>query len=167
MRIVRTGNSLRGAQSANGTTWTQFTARTITMSETVYVGLFVCSGDTTTTISSTFSNVSITGGCPTNLSAKVGSNSVNLIWTGVTGAASYNVKRATASGGPYTTVGTPTSNSYADNVTANGTAYYYVVTAVSGLGESANSNEVVTRPVMLVPPFPLAWPPPSARARSA
>ena len=66
-------------------------------------------GDTTTTIGSTFSNVSITGGCPANLAATVGSNTVNLTWTGVTGAASYNVKRATASGGPYTTVGTPTS----------------------------------------------------------
>ncbi len=156
VRIVRSGNSLTGAHSTDGTSWTQFTARTITMSGTIYVGLFVCSGDTTTTIGSTFSNVSITGGCPANLAATVGSNSVNLTWTAVTGAASYNVKRATASGGPYTTVGTPTSNSYTDSVTANGTAFYYVVSAVgsSGLGESANSNEVVARPVMLVPAIP-------------
>lgn len=54
-------------------------------------------------------------------------------------------------------------------MTANGTAFYYVVSAVGsdGLSESANFNEVVAQPVMLVPAIPWAWPPPSVRAGSA
>ena len=152
VRIVRSGTSLRGAYSANGTSWTQFTARTITMSGTVYVGLFVCSGDTTTTIGSTFSNVSITGGRPANLAASVSLNQVNLTWTAVTGAGSYNIKRATTTGGPYTTIGTSTTASYTDNLTGNGTPYYYVVSAVvDTTGESANSDEVIAQPVISTP----------------
>ena len=152
MRIVRSGNSLRGAQSADNVTWTQFTSRTITMSGTVYVGLFVCSGDTTTTIASIFSNVSITGGRPANLAATVALNQVNLTWASVTGASNYNIKRATTSGGPYTTIGTSTTASYTDNLTGNGAPYYYVVSAVADTtGESANSDEVIAQPVITTP----------------
>src|SRR5207249_6790473 len=41
---------------------------------------------------------------PTGLTATPGNAQVALSWTASTGATSYNVKRATVSGGPYTTV---------------------------------------------------------------
>jgi autotransporter-associated beta strand protein len=154
VRVVRSGNSLRGAQSADGVTWAQYTARTINMADTVYVGLWVSSGDTTTNHSSAFSNVSITGGSPTGLSATVGIGSVHLAWTSVTGAGGYNIKRATTSGGSYTTVATSTTNSFTDSPSADGTVYYYVVSATSGLGESANSNEVLAQPIPFAPSAP-------------
>ena len=83
---------------------------------------------------------------PTNLSATAGNQQVTLIWTASGGATSYNVKRGTASGGPYTTVGSPAGTTYADTSLTNATAYYYVVTAVNATGESGNSNQATATP---------------------
>ncbi|RPH71651.1 MAG: DUF1929 domain-containing protein, partial [Myxococcaceae bacterium] len=44
---------------------------------------------------------------PTGLTATPGNTQVSLSWTASSGATSYNVKRSTVSGGPYTTVGSP------------------------------------------------------------
>lgn len=85
---------------------------------------------------------------PTGLTATAGNNQVALSWTASTGATSYNVKRATVSGGPYTTIATGVSStSYTDATAVNGTTYYYVVSAVNAGGESANSSEVSATPV--------------------
>lgn len=93
---------------------------------------------------------------PTGLAAPPGVNLVSLNWTSATGSPiSYNVKRSTDSGGPYTTVGTttaPTVN-YNDSV-LGGQTYYYVVTAENGSGESPNSLEVAATPTLAAPAAP-------------
>ena len=84
---------------------------------------------------------------PTGLTATAGNAQVTLAWSAVTGAASYNVKRATISGGPYTTIaGSVTTTGYIDSSVTNGTTYYYVVAAVTPGGESANSAQVTATP---------------------
>jgi hypothetical protein len=83
---------------------------------------------------------------PINLTATAGNTQVSLSWTASTGAASYNVKRGTVSGGPYATITSPTTTSYVDMGVTNGTAYFYVVTAVNAAGESGNSNQVSATP---------------------
>ena len=83
---------------------------------------------------------------PLNLTATGGNQQVSLAWTASTGATSYNVKRAASNGGPYTTVASPAGTSYTDTTVSNGTTYYYVVTAVSSSGESANSNQASATP---------------------
>lgn len=76
------------------------------------------------------------------LSATAEKSKVELTWASITGATSYNVKRSTTAGGPYTTIGTNvTTTTYTDSNITSGTTYYYVVTAVTSNGESANSNE--------------------------
>jgi hypothetical protein len=67
---------------------------------------------------------------------------VVLSWWGTAYATSYNVKRATTSGGPYTTIasGITEPRTYTDSGMPAGT-YYYVVTAVTPSGETAASNE--------------------------
>lgn len=72
---------------------------------------------------------------------------VSLTWSQSTGATSYNIKRASASGGPYTQAGTATTAAYTDTSLTDGTSYYYVVSAVNSAGESANSAEVMAKPV--------------------
>ncbi|WMT43488.1 fibronectin type III domain-containing protein [Paenibacillus sp. D2_2] len=84
---------------------------------------------------------------PAGLTATAGNAQVTLSWTASSGATGYNVKRATTSGGPYTTVASGvTATSYTNTGLTNGTAYYYVVSAVNSAGESANSTQVTATP---------------------
>jgi beta-lactamase superfamily II metal-dependent hydrolase len=83
---------------------------------------------------------------PTGLVGAVSSGKVALSWNAVGVATSYNVKRGTTPGGPYSTIASPGSNSHNDTTVVNGTRYYYVVTAVGPSGESANSAEIHAKP---------------------
>jgi hypothetical protein len=92
---------------------------------------------------------------PLNLTATVTNGIVNLSWSSAATATSYNVKRSTVGGGPYTTIapGVAITN-YSDPQVTNSTTYYYVVSALNAAGESANSTEVsatVPALVSLVP----------------
>src|SRR6202035_1354179 len=91
---------------------------------------------------------------PANLTATAGNGQVGLSWSASSGATSYNVKRSTTNGGPYTTIGSPTTTGYTDTGLTNGTTYYYVVSAVNAAGESANSSQVSATPRLAVPPPP-------------
>src|ERR1700728_2244914 len=84
---------------------------------------------------------------PTGLQTTSGNAQVNLSWNASVGAASYNVKRSTANGGPYNTaVASPTATNYTDTTVSNGTTYYYVVSAVNSAGQSANSAQASATP---------------------
>ena len=83
---------------------------------------------------------------PTGLTATAGNAQVSLSWSASSGATSYNVMRATANGGPYTTISSPTTTSYSDTGLTNGTTYYYVVTAANVNGASGNSNQASATP---------------------
>lgn len=89
---------------------------------------------------------------PTGLIATAGNNQVALNWNASSGATSYNVKRATVNGGPYTTLASPSTTSFTDTTAVNGTTYYYVVSAVDSAGESANSSQVSATPSAPPPP---------------
>ena len=84
---------------------------------------------------------------PTGLTATAGNAQVTLNWTASAGAMSYNVKRSTASGGPYTTIASGVTGTSCTNTgLTNGITYYYVVTALNTAGESPNSSEVIAQP---------------------
>ncbi|HEY0703748.1 MAG TPA: glycoside hydrolase family 44 protein [Candidatus Acidoferrales bacterium] len=84
---------------------------------------------------------------PANLQATGGNAQVSLTWNASTGATKYNVKRSTTSGGPFnTTLASPTTTTYVDTSVTNGTAYFYVVSAVNTAGESANSAQATATP---------------------
>jgi fibronectin type 3 domain-containing protein len=89
---------------------------------------------------------------PSGLSATPGNGQVALSWSGSSGATSYQIKRSTASGGPYGSVGTATGTAFVDGNVANGTTYFYVVSALNAGGESPNSNQAIATP--LAPPAP-------------
>ncbi len=124
-----------------------FVADTIGTDGVLYISPSTAkSSDTPATITVTLSAGTITPNTPasaTALSANPGDGQVLLAWTAASGATSYNVKRSLTNGGPYTTLSSPASSPYTDTAVANGTTYYYVVTAVNATGESASSNQVV------------------------
>ena len=74
-------------------------------------------------------------------------DAVVVSWTSTasTWADGYLVKRATASGGPYSTVGTINGQSvhtYTDNFLPFNTTYYYVIQATKSNWRSAQTAEV-------------------------
>ncbi len=82
----------------------------------------------------------------TTLTASSGNGKVVLSWNSVPDATSYNIKRAEAAGGTYTTIATSSAITFTDTNVKNGTSYYYIVTAVNNVGEGINSNEVTGLP---------------------
>lgn len=85
---------------------------------------------------------------PANLTATATNQLVTLTWSPSATATSYNVKRATTSGGAYTTLANVAVTNYPDTSVANGTTYFYVVSALNGGGEGTNSTEVSATPTV-------------------
>ena len=77
---------------------------------------------------------------PVNAGATTGA--VNVLWSNVAGATSYNVKRADTPSGPFLTVAYfRTGNNYTDiaPMVGTGRTYYYRVTSNVAVGESPDS----------------------------
>jgi hypothetical protein len=90
---------------------------------------------------------------PTGLAATVEANGhIRLDWNDNSeiDLASYNVYRSTTAATFGTTpIASPATSSYTDPTVANGTTYYYVVTAVDNEGyESTRSNQVSATPAV-------------------
>jgi serine protease len=88
---------------------------------------------------------------PTGLSASAGNGAVALDWANNTESDldGYIVYRATSAAGPYSALNSNPlgASAYTDNAVANGTTYYYRVTAVDTSGnESADSATVSGTP---------------------
>ncbi len=96
-------------------------------------------------------------GAPVGLVATSSNSQVTLTWTALSGAVTYNVKRATVSGGPYTIIASPTGASYINTGLTNGRTYYYVVSAVNTAGESPNSTQASATPALITANPPLAY----------
>jgi hypothetical protein len=89
---------------------------------------------------------------PTGLTAVPTNNQIRLVWGSSVAATNYNVKRSTASGGPYTNIVSTNATNYTDASILIGPTYYYVVSAVDQFGESTNSLEASA---MIAPRHPL------------
>ncbi len=86
---------------------------------------------------------------PEQFTVGSGNGQAELRWTLSANAATHKIKRATTRGGPYSTIASGvTGNAYVDTGLTNGLTYYYVVSAVSSSGESANSPEASATPML-------------------
>jgi endoglucanase len=143
-RSTVSGSGYANVASPTATTYTN----TGLTNGTAY--FFVVSATNSVGTSANSSQVSATPqappSAPTGLTATAGNAQVALSWTAVSGAASYNVKRATVTGAPYTTVASPAVANYTNTGLTNGTTYFFVVSAVNGGGESANSAQASATP---------------------
>lgn len=115
--------------------------------ETIYYYRVRCkAGNSYSSYSNTANAMTATLAAPIALTATVASVSqINLSWTdNTTYETNYYVERATASGGPYTQVGSLGANviTYSNTGLSVGTTYYYRVRAYDGTNYSAYSSVV-------------------------
>jgi regulation of enolase protein 1 (concanavalin A-like superfamily) len=60
LKLTRSGSTITAYSSADGNTWTEIGAATVSLTDPVTIGLFVCSHNGTQLNTSTFDNVSVT-----------------------------------------------------------------------------------------------------------
>jgi hypothetical protein len=103
---------------------------------------------------------------PTGLAAKAFDSAVQLTWSSVADATSYNVYRGTSANGEAKTPTKPavTGTSFVDTSLVDGTQYFYKISAVNGAGESAQSDEVSASPAAGLGTPPAAVPTPTKGA---
>ena len=155
VRIMRNGNTFTASVSSNGVSFVQVGAANITMATNVFIGFAVSSHTTNALSTATFDNVTIATPppAPTGLTASSGNAQISLAWLATGGAGGYNVKRALASNGPFTNVASGlTLTNYVDLGLANGSTYYYVVSATNNGGEGPISAPASAIPGLPVPP---------------
>ncbi|HSU56655.1 MAG TPA: LamG-like jellyroll fold domain-containing protein, partial [Candidatus Dormibacteraeota bacterium] len=86
---------------------------------------------------------------PTNLTASAANGQVALAWSPVPGATSYNISRATTTGGPYTLLGSTTDTAFTNTNLVNGIRYYYVLSSINVQGAGPLSAEISAFPFNL------------------
>jgi len=99
-------------------------------------------------------------GAPANFAATGGDTQVQLTWSPVTDAISYNVYWSKTSGvtpgaAGVTKIPALTTTSYTQTGLTNGDTYYYIVSATGMAGEGTASAQKSARPLPPPPPAPL------------
>ena len=152
LKLQRVGNTFTAYHSPDGAAWTVTGAPvTLALPTTYYVGFALTSHNNTLVTAAQFDQIALVSGAPVapaGLTATAGDGQVALAWNSAVGAVSYDIKRATTSGGPYTTITSVTgATGHTDTGLANATTYYYVVSAANAAGQSANSAEASATPL--------------------
>jgi hypothetical protein len=87
-------------------------------------------------------SASIGSATPVNVIASPDTNGIKLFWYCPSSTATFNIKRATTHGGPYTTIATTVTNLFFNDAAVSaGTLYFYTVSAMDTAGGSVNSAE--------------------------
>jgi fibronectin type 3 domain-containing protein len=148
--VKRSTTNGSGYQTVSSPTTTSFTNSGLTNGTTYYyvVTAVNASGESSasTQASATPAAAPQPPAAPTGLTATAGNAQVSLTWAASAGATSYHVRRSTTSGTGYTQIAAPATASFLDTTVTNGTAYFYVVSALNTAGESANSSQATATP---------------------
>ena len=152
IKLQRAGDIFTAYHSPDGVAWTAVgTPVTLALPATYQVGFALTSHNNTLVTAAQFDQIALASGAPAapiGLTATAGDGQVALAWDATSGATSYDIKRATTSGGPYVTITSVTgATDHTDTGLTNATTYYYVVSAANAAGQSANSAEASATPL--------------------
>jgi alpha-L-rhamnosidase len=87
---------------------------------------------------------------PPGFISQAGSGQVTLSWKASANAVQYTLKRSTTDGSDYQNIATNIKDmTYIDRGLTNGTAYYYVLSAVNTLGESSGTETKATPSIIV------------------
>ncbi|HXR08627.1 MAG TPA: NPCBM/NEW2 domain-containing protein [Candidatus Acidoferrum sp.] len=135
--LTRSSNTFTGYYSSDGATWIAAGSATVALSGTALAGLAVTAHNNSALCLAAFDAASTAPpATPTGLNPAANYRQVTVTWNPATGAVSYDLQRALAGAGPYTNVASLAAAGFTDTNVANGTAYYYQVSAVNPLGPS-------------------------------
>ncbi len=140
VRITRSGNTIAGYRSTDGTTWTQTGSVTLTLPSSVYVGLFATSHNDGVVTTSTFTNVSVTGGANnpptanagTDQSLAAGTTSTTLSGSGSDPEGNPLSYSWTKVSGPTVTITNATAATATVSGLTNGSTYVFQLTVSDG-----------------------------------
>ncbi|MDF7805978.1 carbohydrate-binding protein [Pontiellaceae bacterium B12219] len=151
IKLERAGDLFTGSYSVDGQTWIPIQSVSVNMTGDVLKGLAVTSHDDALLCTSTFNMVPP---APTGFAAKViNASQIDLVWNPATSATAYNLKRSTASGGPYTlSAAELSSTNHTDSGLSAGTNYFYVVSGEYYGIDGGNSPELVAVPSAIIDP---------------
>jgi fibronectin type 3 domain-containing protein len=156
-RIKRSLSSTSGFDTVYTSSTPSFTDATVINGTTYY---YVVEANNGQCLSVDSAVVSALPACtppsvPGKPTATPGDGQVTLSWPASTGgASSYQVLRGTTSGGPYASVGSPTSTGFTDTGLTDGTTYFYVVKSNNAFCLSDPSPESSATPVCTPPSAP-------------
>ena len=150
LKVVRNGNTLTGYMSPDGVTWSQVNAsETITMPQTIYVGMAV--GTTSATLSTaTFDNVSIINGSTpvvTGISPALAGIGWSITITGSNFGATQGTSTVTFNGAAATSI-TSWSNSQIVALVPAGATTGPVAVTVNSIQSVANPTITILNPVI-------------------
>ncbi|HTS07534.1 MAG TPA: IPT/TIG domain-containing protein [Candidatus Eisenbacteria bacterium] len=157
VKVVRTGGSLVGYSSPDGSSWTLVAGPTpISMSQSVDIGLFVTSESTSYTYSATFDNVSVTSAATappqiTGLSATTGSVGSQVVISG-TGFGSSQGSSSVMLNNSAATVNSWSSTSITITIPSGATTGYLAVLIAPSMVSSNGVYFTVTSQ-----PLPSPW----------
>ena len=151
---VKRGNSpgsYSNTQNVSGATTSSYTWNSLSNGTTYYFVVLATdnAGDGPNSTEASATPYALPG-APTGLAATTGNAQIQLTWNVVSGATSYVLQRK-PSGGSYTTVSNPATNSFLDTGLTNGTQYVYRVAATTGAGTGNNSSEANATPKLDAP----------------
>src|SRR5205814_2743029 len=153
IRLVRSGNTFTGYFSTDGLNWSACSSTTLALPSQIYLGMAVCSRNTTAAATGMFRNFGDTAPAPTvpaapsNLGGTAPSaTEVDLNWTdNSNNETGFKVFRKLASDTNYpaTPLATVVAGvtTFNDSTAVAGTSYVYQVFATNDAGDSSGSNE--------------------------
>lgn len=148
--VKRSTTNGSGYQTVSSPTVSSFTDKPLTNATTYYYVVTAVNasgeGGASAQVSATPAAAPQPPAAPTGLTATAGNAQVSLSWSASAGATSYHVKRSTTNGSGYTQMAAPAVPSFIDMTVTNGTAYFYVVSALNAAGESGNSTQATATP---------------------
>jgi hypothetical protein len=143
LKLVRSGSTVTGFTSADGSTWTTVGNTTIVLPTNADVGLIVTSHDTTQLNTATFDSAGVSAssnGTPPATPSSPGpvSGATNVVTNGTltwssSGATSYDVKFGTANPPPQVSTGQAPA-SYSPGTLQNSTQYFWQIVAHNSTG---------------------------------
>ena len=99
-----------------------------------------------TYIESSSKTLQLSAAAPTGVLATASTGKIDLSWSSVATATSYNIYRGIASGSLSQLVSNVTSTSYSDTSVTDGTQYYYAIRTFNG-AESVDSTQVTGKSI--------------------